>query len=156
MNKLTRYQTVLYLLLTVAVLQAIWGSIIVVQQSNLTTPAITISVVAFLILFGVWVQSVIVSFVGLMWMLVWVGALIWPVVSSPQPFKMLFVILVILAALNLVTAGIMLTKKFRTEFAYERRHQPKYKLYLKQVVFGAVLVCVVIATINDVVHLLRA
>ena len=141
--KLTRYQTVLYLLLTVAVFHVIYWSILVVQRPDLITAAVTISVVALLILFGVWVQSVIVSFVGVMWVFVWAGTIVWLVVSSER----FSVILVILAALNLVAAGEMLTQGFRTEFAYERQHQPKYKLYLKRVALGAVLACLVMTTI---------
>ena len=147
--RLTRYRTVLFLLLTVAVFHGVYWSILVVQRPDLITTAVTISVVAFLILFGIWVQSVIVSFVGVMWMLVWAGTIIWPVVSSER----FSVLLVFLAALNLVAAGVMLTQRFRTEFPYEPQHQPKYKLYLKRVVLGVVLVCLVTATINGAVHL---
>jgi len=148
--RLTRYRTVLFLLLTVAVFHVIYWGILVAQRPNLATTAVKISVVAFLTLFGVWVQSVIVSFVGVMWMLVWAGTIIWPVVSSER----FSVFLVFLAALNLVATAEMLTQRFRTEFAYERQHQSKYKLYLKRVVLGAVLVCLVTATINGVVHML--
>ena len=142
-HKLTRYQTVLYLLLAVAVFHVVYWNILVVQRPDLIAAAVTISVVAVLILFGVWVQSAIVSFAGVIWMLFWAGTIIWPVVSSER----FSVLLVILAALILSDRGIMSTQRFRTEFSYERQHQPKYKRCLKRVASGAVFAGLVISTI---------
>jgi hypothetical protein len=151
MDKLNHYKTALYLSLVVALSNFVGWGLIVSQNPRLSTHTIMIFAVPFLIFFGLWVQSVIACSVGVLWMLFWAGTLVWQLLSSRPSLTTVF--FVASAALNLLTAGVMLTRKFRTEFSYEREHQPKYKVYLKRFVFGAVVVAMLIATLNNISRL---
>lgn len=155
MDKLTSYKTGLCLSFVVALTNFVGWGFIFFQSPHLATrvSVILIFAVSLLFCFGVWVQSVIACSIGVLWLVVWSGALVWPLFSSPLNSAVVAVYFVISAALNLLTAGIMLSKNFRTEFSYEREHQPKYKLHLKRLVFGAVVVAMLIATFNDILKL---
>ena len=57
------------------------------------------------------------------------------------------------AALSLLIAGILLlSKKFATEFAYERKHLPRYKTFLKWSFGGAAILAMIIASFKDILH----
>ena len=119
-NKLTYYRTAFYLSLVVALTPNLFGWWLLIPGS-FTRKYVAIFVNLLLISFGLWVQSVVVSSIGLLYMLVWAGALIWPVASQavfPQSnFKLLLaVFFVISAALDSSDhRDNNLTKKFRTE-----------------------------------------
>jgi hypothetical protein len=81
---------------------------------------------------GLWLGSNLARYLGAALMVLWAGALLWPLFSTSivtvtsKPLLTLFY--GFSTALNLLTAKILLlSKKFATEFAHERDHQPKYK-----------------------------
>jgi hypothetical protein len=158
MEKVTHFRTAIHLSLVTAFVNLVGWSLISAQSSYLTTYIIKISAVPFVIFWGLWVQSVFISALGVVWMLFWSAALLWPLVSSGggsiglAAFG-LAAFFVISAALNLATAGILLTKKSRGEFAYERAHQSKYKTYFRRLVFGVVIAAMVVATVKDIVNI---
>ena len=59
------------------------------------------------------------------------------------------------AALSLLIAGILFSKKFATEFAYERKHLPRYKTFLKWSFGGVAILAMIIASFQDILHAAR-
>ena len=95
-------------------------------------------------------------------MVVWAGAMIWPLVSSgnapfttrPEQAIPLFIFFSFLAGLNLLTAWVLLmSKKFAKEFSYQREHQQNYKKYLKWLLLTAVIGAMLIATLINIINL---
>ena len=87
-------------------------------------------------------------------MVVWAGALIWPMLALPRGQLPVALFFIFSAALNLLTAAILLlSKKFAIEFAEERKRRPKYKLYLWRGLLVAIIAAMVIATFNDIMRL---
>jgi hypothetical protein len=91
-------------------------------------------------------------------MLVVAGSLIWPMIKTSMAVAhrqpLLALLFVITAVLNLLAAGVLVfSKKFGAEFAFERKHQPEYKRYLRWSIVAAIVVATVLATINDIVNL---
>ncbi len=152
------YRTALWLAIAIAL------SNLVVWSAIAPKSAVTVCAVSLVILFGLWVQSNLIRYLGAVCMVVWAGVLIWPLVSfgarfinqpgqtmPPIPALIFFPFS---AVLNLLTAGLpLLSKKFATEFAYEREHQPKYKTHLKRAILTVVIVLMLIATLNDIINL---
>ena len=100
-------------------------------------------------------------FLGAIWLVLWAGALLWPFISSgiaplisrPKFLTMLASFYVFSAALSLLIAGILLlSKKFATEFAYERKHLPRYKTFLKWSFGGVAILSIIIASFKDILH----
>jgi hypothetical protein len=89
-------------------------------------------------------------------LVLWAGALIWPLISAGiDPNRLLLQLLFLLSAcLCLCTAWLLLlSQKFRTEFAEEQKFQPKYKSYLRRGLLYIAIAAMVIATLNDIYHL---
>ena len=157
LNGLPGYRTALNLSIVIALINLAGWGFILADSRDLEWRDIAICIIPFLIAFGLWVQSVIVSSLAVLWMLFWAGALARPVVfdfprvSEPRRTVPLAAFFLICAILNLLTAAILfLSKKFRTEFTYERKHQPKYKLYLRWS-FSALIGAAIIATFIDII-----
>jgi asparagine N-glycosylation enzyme membrane subunit Stt3 len=158
LNGLPGYRTALNLSIVIALISLVGWSFILADSRDLEWRYIAICIIPFLIAFGLWVQSVIVSSLAVLWMLFWAGALARPVVfdfprvSEPRRTVPLAAFFLICAILSLLTAAIIfLSKKFRTEFTYERKHQPKYKTYLRWPVFSALIAAMLIATFIDII-----
>ena len=162
LKKLSDYRTALWLATAIALSNLIGWSAIAFHDPHMTKQSVTACAVLVAIPFGLWVQSNLVRYLGAIWLIVWAGALIWPLVSSgiapfinrPGQTILLLIFYSISAVLSLLTAAILLlSKKFATEFSYERERQPKYKTYLKWSVFVAIIAAMLIATLIDIVHL---
>jgi hypothetical protein len=159
LERLPGYRAALYFSIALALTNLVGWGFILAKNPHLTTnaTATAILIIPFLISFGLWVQSVIVRSLGVFWMLFWAAALIWPVVSKISRLNSdpaLTVFFLICAVLNLLTAALLiLSKKFRTEFTYERKHLPKYKTYLTWSVFSALIGAALIATFIDIINL---
>jgi hypothetical protein len=153
MGKLGHYKAALYLSVAAALATCVlWGLIFPQRQGN-----IAYCIIALLIPFGLWLQSSFARYGGAAFMLLVAGSLIWPMLSTSlavahrQP--LLALLFVITALLNLLTAAILLlSRKFATEFA-DRKNQPKYKTYLRYGLLAVIIGAVVIATANDIIHL---
>jgi dolichyl-phosphate-mannose--protein O-mannosyl transferase len=149
------YRAALYLSTLVALTTlAIW-SFIAFRNPPIATRSIQVVATSVIIPFGVWIGSNFVRYVGAALLVFWAGALIWPLISSgvdPDrlPLQLLFVLS---ACLCLATAWLLLlSRKFRTEFAEEQKQQPKYKTYRKGLLYAAIA-AMVIATLNDIYNL---
>ena len=143
LEKLDHYRSAFYLSIVVALANCvIWGVVAPYRLGGIPSGVIAFCIASLLIPFGLWVQSVFICSAAALFMVLVAGALIWPLLSSGfagvsrQP--LLAVVYVIAAALNLLTAGVLFSKKFRTEFAEERKRQLAYKRYLKWSVLIAI------------------
>jgi len=116
-------------------------------------------VILLLIPIGLWLATNPARYGGAAFMVLWAGALIWPVLSlswhTPRLGQLkMALFFVFSAALSLLTAAILLlSKKFANEFADERRHRPKYKIYLWRGLLVAIIAAMILATFNDIMHL---
>ena len=134
-----------------------WGVIVPYHKEVIPSGAIAFCIASLAIPFGLWVQSAFISSAGALFMVLVAGALLWPLLwfgfaaVSHQPLLAAFY--VIAAALNLLTAGVLFSKKFRAEFAEERNRQPSYKRYLTWSVLIAVISASMIATFIDILNL---
>ena len=147
------YRTALFLSALLAGNTCVGWGIIAAQSPQFTRDAINVSVVSLAIPFGLWLGSNLVRYVGAALMVLWAGGLIWPLFSSATPIP-LHLYFVFSAALSLLTAAILLlSRKFATEFAAEQKNQPKYKTYLRWSLLGAVVGAMILATVNDIIHL---
>ena len=158
------YRTTLYLSIVNALINTlVWNHLVFYSQYDplLSSSHSLIFYVIFLAIpFGLWLGSPVARFLGAIWLVLWAGALLWPFISSgiaplisrPKFLTMLASFYVFSAALSLLIAGILLlSKKFATEFAYERKHLPRYKTFLKWS-FGVAIVAMIIASFKDILH----
>jgi hypothetical protein len=148
------YEAALYLSSAAALATCLLWALIFPQRGG----SIIFCAIALLIPFGLWVQSRIARYGGVAFMMLFAGALIWPLltgnmsVASRQP--LLAVLFLITAALNLLAAGVLVfSKRFGVEFAEERKRQPAYKVYLKRSVAAVAIVAMLLATVNDIINL---
>jgi hypothetical protein len=163
LRKLGGYQTALWLAIANALINLVgWSAIDFQYSHHLTTQVITVCAVSLAIPIGLWLQSNLIRYLGAVWMVVWAGALIWPLVSSgavpfvnrPEQTILLMIFFSCSALLNLLTAEILVfSEKFAKEFSGEREHQPRYKKYFKWSVLATVIVAMVTATVIDIINL---
>jgi hypothetical protein len=150
------FRAALYLSIIVALTTfAIWGYFAFrnPQAATRFTQVIAISVI---IPFGIWIGSNFVRYVGGALLVLWAGALIWPLISSGvDPDRLLLELLFVFSAcVCLATAWLLLlSRKFRAEFVEEQAQQSKYKTYLRKGLLYAAIAAMVIATLNDIYHL---
>ena len=159
------YRSALYLSIVNALINTlVWNQLVFYSQYDplLSSSHSLIFYVIFLAIpFGLWLGSPVALFLGAIWLLLWAGVLLWPLISSGiapliswQKFlTMLAWFYVFSAALSLLIAGILLlSKKFATEFAYERKHLPRYKTFLKWSFGGVAFLAMIIASFKDILH----
>jgi hypothetical protein len=153
LDKLSHYRAALYCASLIALGNCLLIALTAFRGN--TVGIISTSVVSLVIPVGIWLASNLVRFVGVAFMVLWAGMLLWPIVSSGKAPTLLALFFILLAALNLLTAAILLlSRKFATEFADERKNQPKYKTYLRRGLVAVIIGAVVVATANDIKHLL--
>jgi len=153
LDKLSHYRAALYCASLIALGNCLLIALTAFQGN--TVGIISTSIVSLVIPVGIWLASNLVRFVGAAFMVLWAGMLLWPIVSSGKAPTLPSLFFILLAALNLLTAAILLlSRKFATEFADERKNQPKYKTYLRRGLVAGIIGAVVIATANDIKHLL--
>jgi hypothetical protein len=159
LDTFSRYRTGLYLSIVAAVAGcALWGFYfphVLAEIPSETT--IVICTILILIPFFIWVQSAL-ALIGVIVMIFTAAALIWPLLSwkvtvMPPQRTALFVIV---AALNLLAVGVILSKGFRGEFKEERKRRPAYKRYLGLLVIIALIAAAIIATFLDIIRLASA
>ena len=157
------YRTALYLSVVNALINTlVWNHLVFYSQDPLRSSHSLIFYVIFLAIpFGLWLGSPVARFLGAIWLVFWAGALLWPLISSgitllisrPKFLTILASFYVFSAALSLLIAGILLlSKKFATEFAYERKHLPRYKTFLKWSFGGVAILSIIIASFKDILH----
>ena len=157
------YRTALYLSTVNALINtSVWNHLVVYSQGDplLSSHSLIFYVIFLAIPFGLWLGSPVARFLGAIWLVLWAGALLWPFISSgiaplisrPKFLTMLASFYVFSAALSLLIAGILFSKKFATEFAYERKHLPRYKTFLKWSFGGVAFLAMIIASFKDILH----
>lgn len=150
------YRAALYLAILVALTTlATWG-FIAYRNPTVITRSIQVIAASLILPFGLWVGSNFIRYVGAALLVLWAGALIWPLISAGiDPNRLLLQLLFVLSAcLCLCTAWLLLlSQKFRTEFAEEQKFQPKYKSYLRRGVLYIAIAAMVVVTLNDIYHL---
>jgi dolichyl-phosphate-mannose--protein O-mannosyl transferase len=150
------YRAALYLAILVSLTTlATWG-FIAYRDPTVVTRSIQVVAASLILPFGLWIGSNFVRYVGAALLVLWAGALIWPLISAGiDPDRLLLQLLFVLSAcLCLGTAWLLLlSRKFRTEFAEEQKLQPKYKSYLRRGLLDIAIAAMVIATLNDIYHL---
>jgi hypothetical protein len=156
------YRTALYLSIVNALINtSVWNHLVVYSQDDplLSSHSLIFYVIFLAIPFGLWLGSPVARFLGAIWLVFWAGALLWPLISSgiapliSRPKFLTMLAYVFSAALCLLIAGILLlSKKFATEFAYERKHLPRYKTILKWSFGGVAILAIIIASFQDILH----
>lgn len=153
--RLTHYETALLLsILSAAITFRLW--LIVFRSSKDPTASMAFGVVALLIPLGLWLGSNFIRWLGVVYLVLIAGAVLLPFVSSEfQPTRLyLTALFIFLAAINLITAAILVfSKKFRIEFAKLRDSLPRQKVYLRRALHWAIAGACVIASLNDLYHL---
>ena len=154
------YRTALYLSIVVALTNClVCGLSVFLRPQNIRDVA-GLCVLSLAIPAGLWLGSNFVRFAGAVFLVLWGGVLLWPWILSGAELRSgqlsLTLVFGFSAALSLVTATILLSRKFAAEFAEEQKQEPKYKRYLRCGLLAAIISAVVIATANDVYHLFLA
>lgn len=114
--------------------------------------------VPLVILFGLWVTSGAARYIGAVWFLIVAASTIWPLFMG-GPIVLWYPVAwgVIVGALSLVAVWLLaLSKQFSTEFARQREVEPAYKKTLRRLAIVAIVLAALIATANDIYHLLSA
>jgi hypothetical protein len=153
--RLTHYETALLLtILSAAITFRLW--LIVFRSSKDPTASMAFGVVALLIPLGLWLGSNFIRWLGVVYLVLIAGAVLWPFVSSEfQPTRLeLAALFIFLATINLITAAILVfSKKFRIEFAKLRESLSRQKIYLRRALNWAIAGACIVATLNDLYHL---
>jgi hypothetical protein len=113
------------------------------------------ALMAFLILFGLWIQSNNTRILGAIWFLIMVGSVIWPLFTLDKVnFNFVAILFLVSSALSLfVSYTLLLSKQFKTEFLNELEKRSKYKKTLRIIIVVGIVLAGLIATFNDIYHL---
>jgi hypothetical protein len=118
--------------------------------------AVTLSSLTFVVLLGLWLQSYVFRYCGGVLFLVLGSLFIWQTYSELGQTSALQAYFFILGALYFFDGAILLfSKPFAVEFERLRTAQSKHKARLRKVFVIAVGVAILIATSQDVVHLIK-
>lgn len=152
------YRAGLYLAILIALTTlATWG-FIACQNPTVVTRSIQVIAAALILPFGLWVGSNFIRYVGSALLVLWGVALIWPLISAGIDADRLLLqsLFLLSACLCLGTAWLLLlSRKFTTEFAEEQKSQPKYKSYCRRGLLYIAISAIVIASLNDIYHLVQ-
>jgi hypothetical protein len=109
---------------------------------------------AMVILFGIWVQSGVVRYLGALWLVVTLGLIVWAVLSHRYGlWNFWFAGVWIVGSLHLATLWILLlSRRFSVEFAHLRDTQPVYKKILRRLSDAVLIIATTAATLADVYH----
>src|SRR5205807_1104054 len=101
---------------------------------------------AFAIVFGVWVQSNIIRYLGALWLIISAASVFWPLISIDRfVISMPAILFLIAGTISLVTSPILLfSKTFSAEFYRERKMQSRYKTFLWYAILIAMLAAMVV------------
>jgi hypothetical protein len=150
------FRAALYLSILIALTTlATWG-IIACRNPTVVSRSVQVIAASLVLPFGLWVGSNFIRYVGAALLVLWAGGLLWPIVSAGiDPDRLLLQLVFVLSAcLCLCTAWLLLlSRKFRTEFAEEQKLQPKYKSYLRRGLLYIAVAAMVAATLNDIYYL---
>jgi hypothetical protein len=151
--RLNYYKSALYSTAAIAMIELI-ANLYLVSYSVERVPY-TRALMAFLILFGLWVQSNNTRILGAIWFLIMVGSVIWPLFTLDKVnLNFVAILFLVSSALGLfVSYTLLLSKQFKTEFFHELEKRPKYKKTLRIIVVVGIVLAGLIATMNDIIHL---
>lgn len=157
-GNLSHYRLAVYLTLAIALIECVVHLQMVFLNNRLAEGVVVRVIFPLVILFGLWIQSKVIRYVGAVWLIFAAGSVIWPLVASKGlVLSFPLILLLIVAVLDLVAAYLMLlSKSFSSEFARLRETQPKYKSTIRTGVLVVIVIVAVIATFNDVYHLFIA
>jgi hypothetical protein len=115
-------------------------------------------ILAILIVFGLWVHSNLMRYLGGVWLAVSAVSIFWPLFSGGRwTIGIAETGLILIGILSLVTSLVLLLPKSLTpEISSLRETQPRYKKIVKKAVIATVVVAAVAATINDVMRLVAS
>jgi hypothetical protein len=145
------------LALTLALLVLVVGFFLYLRGfARFPRGAVTLSSLTFVVLLGLWLQSYIFRYCGGVLFLVFGSLYIWQTYSELGQTSALQAYFFILGALYFFDGAILLfSKPFAVEFERLRTAQSKHKARLRKVFVIAVGVAILIATSQDVVHLIK-
>lgn len=150
------FRAALYLSILIAFTTATTWGIIAFQNPTVVSRSVQVIAVSFVLPFGLWVGSNFIRYVGAALLVLWAGGLLWPLFAGGIDPDRLFLqlVFVLSACLCLCTAWLLLlSRKFRTEFAEEQKFQPRYKSYLRRGLLYTAVAAIFAATLNDIYHL---
>jgi hypothetical protein len=109
---------------------------------------------------GLLIRSNFIRWLGGVFMVIWAGALLWPLISGgmaqfSRPNSLVFFSYYgFRGALSLLTAAILLlSKQFAYDFAKLREADSKYIIYSRRLLIWGLIAAAAIATFNDIVNL---
>jgi hypothetical protein len=107
--------------------------------------------IALAIVLGLWLHSNAVRYLGALWFVVTVGAIVWPLFANEKVvFSVAVVCMLVLAVLCLMAAYILLlSRQFAEEFRHQRETEPEYKATLRKTALIVILAAVVVLTAID-------
>ena len=154
MLKALNYQTSLYLLTAIALLDLavfFYVAPLHLQASNALIVRVAID---FTVAFGIWVQSPVVRYVGAAWLLFSAASMVWTLRTADLVISVPLVLFLLIAFLCLITlVTLVFSKTFSEEFFHQRKSQPAYKKGLKRVVFSVVLTVMAVGTLVGIYRL---
>jgi hypothetical protein len=108
--------------------------------------------IALVIVLGLWLHSNAVRYLGALWFVVTVGAVVWPLFANEKVvFSVAVVCMLVLAVLCLMAAYILLlSRPFAEEFRHQRETEPEYKATLRKTALIVILAAVVVLTAIDI------
>ena len=163
MSRLNLYRVALYLCAAIALTDTIWILFFVPRLAKDTHWGFIWALIAAVITpLGLLIRSNFIRWLGGVSMVLWVAALLWPLVSDGTAIfsrpggggLAFFSYYALRGALSLVTAAILLlSKQFAYEFAKLRENDSKYIVYSRRLLMWAIIAAALIATFNDIVNL---
>jgi hypothetical protein len=151
LKTLGSYRSVLYLTSAIALIE-----LIMIVAFDVPNSVVIRFLMALIIVFGIWVQSIIIRYLGAAWLTFAAASAFWPLfVADRIVVDVWLIALITTGVLSLVTAFILVfSKNFSAEFTHEREVQPKYKGHLRWILFAVIAGLAVVATLQDIWRLI--
>jgi hypothetical protein len=150
------YRLGLYLSAAIVVWQLLFFLYLLPYGYETASKAIIGIVVPLVITFGLWLLSKAARYVGAIWFVFAAAMTSWPLFMGGKiNVWPVFGWGLALAALSLAAAWLLLfSRQYGKEFAERRDAEPKYKALLRRIAITVIVILALIATANDIQHLL--
>jgi hypothetical protein len=152
---LSYYEAAVLLIAAIALTNFIGILYVIYRRSETVEQLAPFAMAPVVILFGLWIGSHFVRYVGAVWLLVVSGAMLGPLVEPLVSRRIMFwpaiAWLTVLVILSVAAFWLLvLSEQFAAEFAHLRRTQPAYKAILRWILIIGVGVAAAIAILNDI------
>jgi hypothetical protein len=146
----------LYLTLAVVLIHSVPFFYLLTFSFDVAKSAVGLIVGPILIFCGLWLLSKVARYVGPIWLLLTGGLVVWQLLFVGKIVALSAIWAIVLVLANLLLCWMLIfSKQFGAEFAERRRAEPRYKTVLRGAVVGLVVIVMLIATANDIIHLFQ-